>query len=258
MLYDPIEQEIVNALTRFHPIALAEANKIHTDPDWNKAVKAILGTIGNQNRYISYFNDGRGRPYAEIQKVVQEVFGAGVQIANTMNEWLYDLLWWDQGQGHVIDIPLVAEIEWGNANQIRDDFQKLLLARSKYRVVVFQSFNETLDWCKTLIQELITEHIRKFKPTISGDRYLFCAYVNNQYGFHFESYVVPDLESEKRACEDRIIEQNKYHAYLAERREHYYSLSVRELYELWSNREELEPDEVELLRRVIRKMRGID
>ncbi len=205
MPYDPIEQDIVNALTRFHPIAvLAKPNGIHTDSDWNKAVKAIIGTIGNQNGYISYFNDGRGRPYPQIQQVVQGVFGVGVQIANPTianptNEWLYDLLWWDQGNGsiidtgqfHIVDIPLVAEIEWGNRNAIMEDFQNLLLARSKYRVMIFQSSNDKLDWCTKLIQELITEHIQKFKPTIFGDRYLFCAYVNNTHGFYFQSYVAP-------------------------------------------------------------------
>ena len=202
MPYDPIEQEIVNALTRFHPIALV--NGIHSDPDWNKAVKAILGTIGNQNGYMSYFNDGRGRPYAQIQQVVQEVFGVKVQIPpvpvpKPSNEWLYDLLWWDQGDGniidarqfHIVDIPLVAEIEWGNANAITDDFQKLLLARSKYRVMIFQSSNKTLDWCTNLIQNFITKHIQNFRPTKSEDRYLFGAYVNNEHGFHFKSYVAP-------------------------------------------------------------------
>ena len=199
---NPTEQEIVDALNRFHPIALA--NNIHSNPDWNKAVKAILGTIGNQNGYISYFHDGKGRPYAQIQQVVQGVFGAGMQISpvpvpKPSNEWLYDLLWWDQGNGniidagqfHIVDIPLVAEIEWGNANAITDDFQKLLLARSKYRVMIFQSSNNTLDWCTNLIQNLITKHIQKFRPTISGDRYLFCAYVNNEHGFYFKSYVAP-------------------------------------------------------------------
>ncbi len=203
MPYDLIEQEIVNALTRFHPIAvLPKPNGIHTDPDWNKAVKAILGTIGNEKGYISYFHDGKGRPYAQIQQVVQGVFGerkiSPVPVPKPSNEWLYDLLWWDQGEGniidagqfHIVDIPLVAEIEWGNANAITDDFQKLLLARSKYRVMIFQSSNETLDWCTNLIQNLI-KHIQNFRSTISGDRYLFCAYVNNEHGFHFKSYVAP-------------------------------------------------------------------
>ena len=194
---DSTEQAIFNALTRFHPIALV--NNIHSNPDWNKAVKAILGTIGNQNGYISYFNDGTGRPYAEIQQVVREVFGVEVQIANPKNEWLYDLVWWDQGNGNIIDtrqyrvvdIPLVAEIEWGNGNAIKEDFHKLLLARSKYRIMVFQSYDKTLVWCKTLVEWLIKEQIQKFKLTRSEDRYLFCAYVNNEHGFYFQSYVAP-------------------------------------------------------------------
>ena len=63
-----------------------------------------------------------------------------------LGEWLYDVLWWHENdQGYAIDIPLVAESEWGGPGKFQDDFQKLLLARSKYKVIVLPIENYTFN-----------------------------------------------------------------------------------------------------------------
>lgn len=55
-------------------------------------------------------------------------------------EWLYDVVWYQSDKsGHVTDVPLVAESEWGSENAIKEDFEKLLVARSRYRIMVFQA-----------------------------------------------------------------------------------------------------------------------
>ena len=254
MPYDPIEQEIINALTNFPSIADGRYGKYrYNDKNWTNGIKAIFSVLGHTRNYQSYSGFYTNSQYTsdQIREHIQKMLG--LPVPNYLGEWLYDILWWEQRfeqpGDYVIDIPLVAESEWGSEHDVKVDFHRLLLARSKYRVMIFQCGRNIIQWFKAQIQQ--------FKLTQSGDRYLFCSYEVNRR-FYFELYIVPDLESEKRAREDRIIEQNDRFVYLDGSREYYSSLFTPKLDELWSNREELEPDEVEILRRVIRKMKGID
>ena len=248
MPYDPIEQELVNALTNFPPIAEGEYK--YNDTNWTNGIKAICSVLGHTRNYRSYSGFKKNNQYTndEIREHIQNMLG--VPVPNYLGEWLYDILWWQEGEHYVMDIPLVAEIEWGSDQAVKEDFHRLLLARSKYRVMIFQCGRGIIQWC--------IEQIRNFKYTQTGDRYLFFSWEAGNKSFYVQLYVVPDLEFEKRMLEDSVVEHNKRVAYLVERREYYSSLFKPELDELWSNREELEPDEVEILRRVIRKMRGID
>ena len=187
--HDPIEQEIVDSLKAFYPVAVS---KRYTNADWTKGIKAVFSAIGHKNQYTTYFSNGAGRLFNDIQKDVSQTLGGllvptGSHRPNEFCEWLYDIVWWRQdNQGHVIDIPLVAESEWGDFNAVKDDFQKLLLARSKYRVMIFEYNNKNqnncvINWCK--------DQINKFKYTQKGDRYLFCFYQGNEFGFYCETYV---------------------------------------------------------------------
>lgn len=193
MPYDPIEQEIVHALTAFGPVAQRNNYK---NRDWTNGVKAIFGAIGYSKGYkiFSAIDDNNGRPFNQIRQDVQEMLGGSYvpikwQHKNQgrnqfLGEWLYDVLWWHENdQGYAIDIPLVAESEWGGPGKFQDDFQKLLLARSKYRVMIFECGNDIIKWSK--------DQIKKFNHTQTGDRYLFCSWQGNALGFHFELYVAP-------------------------------------------------------------------
>lgn len=181
MLYDPIEKEIVDALEKFVPVAI---NNRYSDADWTKAAKAIHGALGHKRGYRTYFKDGPGRPFSQIQRDIGQMLG-GVQVPGVINEWLYDILWWEQDQnGYVTDISLVVESEWGSVKDVKDDFQRLLLSRSKYRVMIFQCGRNIIEWCKN--------QVKKFKYTQTGDRYLFCSWeAKNNQSFYFELYVVP-------------------------------------------------------------------
>ena len=179
--YDPIEQAIINALLNFYPIAIKNN---YSDPNWTKGVKAIFGGIGNQRGYKTYFSDGAGRPFNQIQQDISNQALGGAHVPNIFGEWLYDILWWEQNQsGYVTDIPLVCELEWGNINAVKDDFQKLLLARSKYRIMIFQ--------CGRNIIQCFKAQIQQFNLTQNGDQYLFCSWEGNNKGFYFELYVHP-------------------------------------------------------------------
>lgn len=190
--YDPIEQEIVDALNAFGPVA--QCNN-YTNGDWTNGVKGIFGAIGYKKEYkiFSAITDSK-RPFNQIRQDVQQMLG-GLYVPikwqhknqgrdQFLGEWLYDILWWDENdQGYAINIPLVAESEWGDTVRVKEDFQKLLLARSKYRVMIFECGNDIIKWSK--------DQIKKFNHTQTGDRYLFCSWRGNALGFHFELYVAP-------------------------------------------------------------------
>ena len=96
-------------------------------------------------------------------------------------EWLYDVVWYQSdGAGHMTDVPLVAESEWGGEIAIKDDFQKLLVSRSKYRVMVFQAGSEE---AVRILFEKMRLWIAKFHPTVVGDRYLLAAWAKHHWIF---------------------------------------------------------------------------
>ena len=67
-------------------------------------------------------------------------------------EWLYDVVWYQSDQaGHMTDVPLVAESEWGGFGAVKEDFEKLLVSRSRYRVMVFQTTDKNVE---QLIREM--------------------------------------------------------------------------------------------------------
>ena len=55
-------------------------------------------------------------------------------------EWLWDLCWHRENNSKFLEeVPLVAESEWGNLNEIVKDFKKLLAARASIRVMVYDA-----------------------------------------------------------------------------------------------------------------------
>jgi len=181
MPYDPIEQEIIDTLLRFSSVAIRNG---YRNPDWTKGVKAIFGGIGYQRGYRTYFSDGAGREFNQIrQDIISNRVLNGTHIPDVLIGWLYDILWWEENQYGATDIPLVCESDWGNIESVKYDFQKLLLARSKYRIMIFECGRVAIQWCKS--------QIKQFKLTQSGDRYLFCSWEGNNAGFYFELYVHP-------------------------------------------------------------------
>jgi len=59
----------------------------------------------------------------------------------------------------MIDVPLVVECEWENAVEVHKDFEKLLIAKSKNRVMIFQSWeidiSQQIDWCIQQINKFV-------------------------------------------------------------------------------------------------------
>ncbi|MDG4597563.1 MAG: hypothetical protein P9F75_18070 [Candidatus Contendobacter sp.] len=122
-------------------------------------------------------------------------------------EFLYDIVWLkykiDYEKKHLIterefkknfdqfpliDSLLVGESDWGYFDGVKEDFEKLLLARSKYRIMVFSVKNE--NEFNQYIRRL-TELIRQYESSQPGDRYLFCGTDESNKIFRFNQFIVP-------------------------------------------------------------------
>ena len=79
---------------------------------------------------------------------------------------------------------LVMETEW-SPKDADDDFQKLVLARSKYRVMIFavDTGTERADGFERLIG-----HAGANIHAQAGDRYLMCCWNNENRGFEPRVY----------------------------------------------------------------------
>ena len=107
------------------------------------------------------------------------------------NEFLYDASWHETDNcGRTISLPMVAECEWGNSGEVDYDFQKLLLARSKVRVMVYwiaqrENQEETCD--------RLRKHVGTFNG-IEGDTYLLIGqfYENTEDVFRFQFHRITD------------------------------------------------------------------
>lgn len=107
------------------------------------------------------------------------------RIDKTMNEWLYDMVWYTpepESLFHVKEIHLVVESEWSTGkNQMEYDFYKLIQARAKHRLFIFQAkeVEERIAYFKNLVKN----------STIAedGDSYLFACW-NDVTGFTFSEF----------------------------------------------------------------------
>jgi hypothetical protein len=111
-------------------------------------------------------------------------------------EWLYDVVWYQSDSaGHMTDVPLVAESEWGSENAIKEDFEKLLVSRSRYRVMVFQADSE--EKVRRLFQKMRL-WITKFHRTTVGDRSLLAGWARNHWIFDLNVEYPPPNNSLER------------------------------------------------------------
>lgn len=229
--YDPIEQEIVNALQELSHFGYEGWGNIRANigknRKWTLAVLGLVGAIGWRKGYSSCFSfkGKKHEPKREVEEQfviqvltnVQETLGQTLYdpIINKFDEpqwfgeWLYDLIWLkydidyqnihlinerefirNYDQFALLDAPLVLESEWQDDG--KDDFEKLLQARSKYKIMVFNLEGRNQR------ERTFNNHIRKFTGLIqkyqfsqSGDRYLFCGTHDYTSTFLFDQYTYP-------------------------------------------------------------------
>ncbi|MGD9851152.1 MAG: hypothetical protein AB7T38_07785 [Nitrospirales bacterium] len=157
-----VEYAIQKALQAIPVKAMAE--KWQGEKRWSVAVKSAIIGIGREFDCLTASN--------------------GCE-TDEGKEWLYDVVWYKSDrEGHIIDVPLVAECEWGCEKAIKEDFEKLLVSRSTYRVMVFQGNSEEV--VHSLFRKM-RMWIGKFSGTTVEDRYLLAGWARNHW--IFESHV---------------------------------------------------------------------
>lgn len=164
MNLEKIEKQICDAIRPFAKYALEDEL---TDRQWTSEMKEIIGDIGRDNKY--------------------EVCATGFP-DKFSSEWLFDITWYlNDSNGNLTDVPLVLESEWGpKIEEIKYDFEKLLVANAKYKVMIFQGSTDDIP---NIIDQL-KQSIKNFKLIKKQDRYLFIAYDWNIGEFIFDQYIV--------------------------------------------------------------------
>ena len=108
-------------------------------------------------------------------------------------EWLYDVTWlaYESGSGELIEAPLVAECEWGDEPHIQDDFEKLLLACARVRVMIVDAGTDR-DYSDT-IAKLLAGKVKKFEGFRAEDAWLLAVVEQKRDdGWSFRYYSLQD------------------------------------------------------------------
>lgn len=99
------------------------------------------------------------------------------------SEWLFDMVWYEENaEKRLISVPLVVESEWGKReDQIKFDFEKLLLANAKHRLMICQ----VTDSRKQSLEAYFKKAISDYQLNRKGDRYLIAMLSIEQEEFEF-------------------------------------------------------------------------
>ena len=85
-------------------------------------------------------------------------------------EWLYDIIIYSQKNDVLDEVYLVGESEWNlDIKEIIYDFEKLLFARSKVRLMVYQVYSNNYEEYKNKLNNII----EKSSSCENGDIYIF-------------------------------------------------------------------------------------
>jgi hypothetical protein len=128
--------EIVNALH-----AITSASMIdNRNSTWTRRIKEDIGQLGKNHNF--------------------DVCTSGCE-GKFEGEWLYDLIWYKNNNNNRLEtVPLVLESEWSMDDfQIRFDFEKLLVANSPLKVMIFQNCDDTSEKVFQALREGIDEYI---------------------------------------------------------------------------------------------------
>jgi hypothetical protein len=137
-----------------------------TNATWTRKIESVLASLGKARGF--------------------GVWAKGVDVPIDGGEWLYDLVWLRYRDGFLVDVPLVMESEWEAWDQVKDDFEKLLLARAGLRLLIFQDGNEAA--ASNLFGRLESE-VRQFKHTVPGDQYMFACWMKATRRFIYQSFI---------------------------------------------------------------------
>ena len=171
---DTLIDEIIGALRGVHQLPnLQDAY----DAEWTREVKIALCKIGKCHKYSTFASVPDGHADG--------------------GEWLYDVVWLVYSPDgrkveYLLCVPMVAESEWGNEDDIDEDFQKRLLARATIRVMIFGGANDDNDETAKRLVRLV----KHFELGGSDDAYLLAGFESNEEGVSFYR-ILGDQELQK-------------------------------------------------------------
>ena len=149
-----------------------EVGKSWTNKEWTPIVKTELCKIGRRFGYSVYARKN------EVDKVYRDG-----------GEWLYDVTWleYERDNGPLVDAHLVAECEWGNLGDIDDDFEKLLLARARVRLMIFVGNHKPGS---KEIADRLAGKVREFKGSRAEDAWLLAAWEGSNDDWSFRYFTI--------------------------------------------------------------------
>lgn len=102
-------------------------------------------------------------------------------------EWLYDMVWYEETEEgddrRLVDVPLVLESEWmKSTGQIRYDFEKLLVANARHRVLICQAAPIN----RNSVLSYLRDAVKQYRLGRAGDRFLIALLdsVEEEFEFH--------------------------------------------------------------------------
>ena len=163
-------EDIIQALLKkFKKLEVSDTSEWN-QTQWTSAVLTPLCRIGQKEFDCSV--------YASSNFVDKEHKDGG--------EWLYDVTWCKYEDDFLKSVPVVAECEWGDVPQIKDDFEKLILARAAVRVFVFDG-----GYCKNGAEALANrfcDWVGAFEGSQKGDTYLLVGYERDEKSWRFRYF----------------------------------------------------------------------
>lgn len=147
---DTLETAVAETLER--AVREAHEQQLRGNASWTHHINLQLGRLGNSMGYEVCVKNQSGE------------FNA---------EWLYDMVWYEEtGEGddrRLVDVSLVLESEWEKSiSQIRYDFEKLLVANARHRVLICQA--APINRESVLIYLL--DAVKQYRLGRTGDRFL--------------------------------------------------------------------------------------
>ena len=161
----------------------SDGANLRTDGQWNRAVKTALCRVGKDLGYSVWANR--------------------VDIKPNGGEYLYDVSWLKYEDNLLKSWPMVAESEAKNIGEIKDDFEKLLIARDAVRVMVFKG-----KWHKNGAEAIageICKWIRAYEGSQEGDTYLLIGSEEDKDNWWFRYFKNPCGQTRGTAHTHKVI-----------------------------------------------------
>jgi hypothetical protein len=164
-MFEQVENEIISIMEK---ISIDyESIGCLSNTEWTKRIKEGLCELGHKKSY--------------------GVSASGCEGADT-GEWLFDLSWskGDEKPWRFLEMPLSMECEWDlKYDEISWDFEKLLVSKSKYKLMIFQQPSES-DVLGVILK--LKKKIEIFNPMVPEERYLFAGFDCGDHKFIFDHF----------------------------------------------------------------------